>query len=70
MSYRYRIKVRAGYTGRDHLLPEIARQAECVREYSSRSAAVRGGERALARVIASDDLYRGLFAGLVVEVPS
>lgn len=64
-----RIEVVQGYTGKDHLLAEIARQAtESLKPaYSSRSAAKKAAERAIYRTVASRPLYAGCAAGLRVS---
>lgn len=61
------ISTAQGYTGKDHLLAEIARKAsESLRpSYSSRSAAKKAAERAIYRTVASRPLYAGCAAGLV-----
>ena len=67
MKNRSTVTTRAGYTGKDHLLPEIASAArETLKvSYSSRSAAIRAAERAIFRAIASRALYSGCAGGLV-----
>ena len=61
------ITTRNGYTGKDHLLTEIASAAldTLKASYSSRAAATKAAERAISRVIASRSLYSGCAAGLV-----
>ena len=61
------VTTRAGHTGKDHLLAEIAERAldRLKPSYSSRSAAAKAAERAIFRVIASRSLYLGCAAGLV-----
>jgi hypothetical protein len=61
------ITTRQGYTGKDHLLAEIASAASAglKASYSSRSAAKNAAERAIYRTVASRPLYAGCAAGLV-----
>jgi hypothetical protein len=66
--FTFTVTVRFGYTDRDHLLDEVRRSAMTgQREYVSRQAAKRGGERAVLRACRSE-LYRGMSPGLVVGV--
>lgn len=61
------ITTREGYTGKDHLLAEIASAAlnTLKPSYSSRSGAKKAADRAIFRVIASRPLYSGCAAGLI-----
>ena len=61
------ITTRQGYTGKDHLLAEIANSArESLKpSYSSRNAAKKAAERAIYRTVASRPLYAGCAAGLI-----
>lgn len=61
-----KIEIVAGYTAKDHLLPEIARLAmeSCKPSYSSRAAAKKAADRAIYRAVASRPLYAGCAAGL------
>ena len=65
--FRYTIRTLQGHTGRDHLLAEIASQVAESKSYKSKRAAIKGGERALVRVLRSRELYKGLFAGFEVS---
>jgi hypothetical protein len=66
--FTFSVTVRMGYTDRDHLLEELRRKAMTgQREYTTRHAAQRGGERAVLRACRSE-LYRGMSPGLVVGV--
>lgn len=58
-----------GYTGKDHLLPEIARQAQAqlASTYASVSSARRAAARAWWRVCRSRALYRGCEAGFALN---
>jgi hypothetical protein len=62
------IEIRYGYTGKDHLLDEIAYYAREQLQplYSSKSAAKRAADRAIIRVCKSDPLYRGCSTGFIV----
>jgi hypothetical protein len=57
------IKPRQGFTGKDHLLPEIARQAQATNPKSKKAA-----EKAWFSVCRSRELYRGCEGGYGVEV--
>jgi hypothetical protein len=59
------IVTRAGTTGKDHLLAEIAASAQARMKpgYSSKSAAKKAAERAWFAVVASRELYAGCGAG-------
>lgn len=61
-----KIEVVQGYTGKDHLLAEIAQKAiaSCKASYSSKAAAKKAAERAIYRIVGSRPLYAGCAAGL------
>lgn len=68
MNTQVTITPKQGYTGKDHLLPEIARQAQeqLKAKYSSTAAARKAAERAWFRVCQSRDLYRGCEGGFAL----
>ncbi len=59
------IVTQQGYTGKDHLLPEIKRVAEESMKagYSSKAAARKAAERAWFRTCRDNELYSGCGAG-------
>ena len=66
MQYTATIETVSGYTGKDHLLAEIASLARfgLRPSYASRSSARRAAMRAIVRAVASRPLYAGCAAGL------
>lgn len=70
-SKRAVIFVRNGWTGKDHLLPELARKVQSRLDehgpYSSATAAMAAGERLIVRACEENTLYRGCAPGLLVE---
>jgi hypothetical protein len=69
MNKQVTITPKQGHTGKDHLLPEIARKAreQLKAEYSSTASARKAAARAWFRVCRSSDLYRGCEAGFSVS---
>ena len=63
--YTATIITKAGTTGKDHLLEEIAAaaQARMKPSYSTKAAAKKAAERAWFAAVASRELYAGCGAG-------
>jgi hypothetical protein len=67
MKYTPSVTIVHGYTGKDHLLPEIAsnlRESLSCKSYATPSGARKVAERAIYSAIDSRSLYAGCAAGL------